>query len=234
MSAGCFTFGQTTQPKFLWGACEAAAKRVGISRVNLDQRDWAGGPEGRADRVYSNKVLIARDFVQSHINHVTHFLFLDGTDVVLVAGWDEILSKYQAMLDLNPAAPVIFSAEKHLAFCPVKIEDYRRPAGSDRCEAQYLNAGFFIASSQAMLRMLMMAADGDLSRGDQHVFHALFCADTAGIQLDYGGALCQTATSGTFVVEHGRVRNTDTGELPCAFHFPGRSGDFSLLPHILP
>lgn len=209
-------------PKKYLGAFLDTCKRQGLDPQNFDDRDWPGGGDYRLIPWYLKSEGQAR-FVREHASEFTHFLFTDSYDVVFVAGWDEILRKFEA---LN--SPIVFAGE---CYCWPDINQAGAyPANPHRC--RYLNAGMWLATSEAAVpftqELAQIASKRD--RCDQQIVVDMFLSKRHPIAIDSTCSLCfcLNLDSPNYLDMTGpRPRTTDTGEEPCLFHANGGS---DLLP----
>lgn len=163
----------------------------------------------------------------------THLMFIDGADIVLLDGPDEVMSRYYK---LNH--PWVYAAEPHIwsinSFTP---EQYPTPD----CVYRYINAGASVGYIPHMLHWVnVWTKDGlrpptHLPAGDQDYLAARFIESYSdAMQLDHNCELFQ-CMCGSLVgddprctMSSGYVRNNTTGSEPIVIHFNG--GDDIMSP----
>lgn len=154
---------------------------------------------------------------------ITHIMFIDAADVVLLDGPDEVMRRYFAF-----DHPWVYNAEPHIwspgSFQP---EDYPTP----RCIYRYLNAGASIGEVDHILKYFAKwTKDGPpvSVKGDQDWFAARFIEEYPdAIKLDHRCELFQCMCGSLIppdphcTVVPGKVYNNRTMTEPIIIHFNG-------------
>lgn len=152
-------------------------------------------------------------------------MFVDGYDVVFLAGSGEIERKFNTF-----AHPMVFSTEQNcnvngglFARFPVW---FRYPKG--KRPYRFINSGSYIGKAGYM-RDFLQGADVPLTASDQTVINQYFVSNPAKAALDCDQEIftCTAGRTGLeeedYRVEDGRLRNVVTNSLPCVLHCPGKN-----------
>ncbi len=205
-------------PKKYFAAFETTAKRHGLEPHNADPSDW-GGDDWRTIEWFRKSEAQAR-FVREHAADYTHFCFTDSYDIVFAAGWDEILRKFEA---LN--SPIVFGTESNCWPIPAQAMFYPET----RARSKYLNAGFWMATTEAAIPFTEELAKIAAKREqcDQGIVVDMFLSRKFPIKLDTTCSLCFCTNMGSMsylrLIPGERPVATDTNEQPCIFHGNGAS-----------
>lgn len=151
-----------------------------------------------------------------------HVLFTDAEDTFVLAGLEEIATKYRQY-----RSAVIMSAEQGLYPWGLEMQwagAQHRPNAI--APWQYPNGGGWIGRREALGPMLTYAASAS---GDeaQSKWISTYCSGEFELRLDDYCAIFQTMSGNTgSVVEwaDNRLCNTLTGSRPCIVHFNGKLG----------
>lgn len=174
---------------------------------------------------------------------------VDSQYIIFCDCWDLVFTQDPMMILDNAVrrgAPFIISAEKNCFPGDLKNEyDLLNYTSSYR----YLNSGFIIAQTEAMLAVLESMDLGNVPDdhtdettgqkvhiNDQFLFQQAFLKQPIPMTLDYMQIFSQTMN----MVEEGEldftdkyIRNKETGAYPCTFHFNGGSKTAGLREPIL-
>lgn len=189
-----------------------SANRCGLHPQNADPEVWPGADWQTIE--WHRKTRAQFQFVWEHRNDYTHFCFTDSYDIICAAGWDEILAKFEAY-----KSPIVFGAE---SFPWPKVEQAPLyPETPHR--AKYLNAGFWMGTSDAAYEFLKDIHEIAAKREqcDQGICVDAFLSKRHPIVLDTSCSLlfCMNVDSPNFLNTTGhRPKTTDTGEEPCFIH----------------
>lgn len=165
--------------------------------------------------------LIFGDQMAHELTEFTHLMYVDARDVVVLAGPDEVMERWEQFNH-----PWVFNAEPFIwtpgSFQP---EDYPTPD----CFYRYLNSGAFIAERKHLARWFdRWAIPLNLPTGDQDWMAARFIEDYPdAIALDVNCELFQCMCGSLMTdephctMEPGKVRNDLTGTEPLVIHFNG-------------
>lgn len=202
-------------PQKYFTAFLESARRHGIEPQNADPTQWPG-TDWQTIEWWRKSAAQAR-FVREHSDQFDTFLFCDSYDIIFAAGWDEILAKFKA---LN--APIVFAAECYPWPKPEQAPLY--PETPLRC--RYLNAGFWMGETAAVLKLVetLEQKAARQEQCDQGIVVDMFLSREHGIDLDRKCSLCHCCNldSMSFLTFDGaRIRNIETGEVPCLFHGNG-------------
>lgn len=205
------------RPQKYFDAFMATTKDHGIDPQNADANDWPG--TDWSNKEWFRKTEAQYRFIMDHGDEFTHYAFSDSYDVIVTCGWDEIMSKYQAL-----DSPLVFAAES----CPWPRAEQASlyPYTPDRCP--YLNAGFWIGEAVAAREFLREASAiaGKRAQCDQGIFVDLFLSKKHPMKLDTACsiAFCCNMNSLSYLEKRdGRPTYTLNGEKPCLFHGNGGS-----------
>lgn len=152
-------------------------------------------------------------------------MYVDGYDVVFLAGAEEIERKFRAF-----GHPFVFSTEQNcnvngglFARFPVW---FRYPKGKG--PYRFINAGTFVGKAGYM-RDLLRRIDATQAASDQTVINRYYVKHQSEFALDYEQEIftCTAGRTGLeeedYRVEGGRLRNLVTNSLPCILHCPGKN-----------
>jgi hypothetical protein len=154
-------------------------------------------------------------------------ILTDAWDVLICSSLDEIVFKFRAF-----NAPIVFNAERN-CFPRADLAE-RFPTCST--PYRFLNSGFIVGQTEAMIEMLRMMKldeqrddfqrpDGTWeSSNDQTEFQLFWLANCTKATLDTNAVICQTlhdAAPEEFGMEAGRVTSRLTGNQPSVFHGNG-------------
>lgn len=174
---------------------------------------------------WSSKVHNLIDIAKAAHGEYTHIMFLDGADVVVLDGPEEVMRRY-----FEFDHPWVFNAEPHIwsigSFTP---EEYPTP----ECIYRYLNSGASIGEIEHMLTWFDTWTDNGRSiprmlLGDQDWYAERFIEDYPdAIRLDLNCELFQCMCGSLLdgnelcIMEPGHVYNKVTGTHPISIHFNG-------------
>jgi len=212
------------------GFLQESCKRLGlnVSVLGFGER-WTGG--GMAMRLV--KEAIADE------TEDTIVLVVDAFDVLVLAGWDEILEKLTQF-----STPIVFSAEKgcwpdkelSTVYPPPpllpQLSDSESPKTSEQdgplSPYRYLNAGGYIGYAGALREAIQELSPRDDDRSDQRHYTRYFLDHPDKVSLDYRATIFQTLFDvapddvAFDATEPTRVINRLTGTRPCILHGNGR------------
>ena len=188
-------------------ACLAVLKHHGFEVYQKVEPNWRG---------WGTKLLFAAETCRELVDY-THILFLDGRDVILLAGPDEVMERYY-QLD----HPWVYGAQDSIwpISSPFGPEDY--PPCDSRY--RYLNGGMCLGERKHMERYYRQWTD-DISEGvhSEQLWMATRFLENypEAIKLDNDCELFQCVTGWWCKITPGRVYNEDTNTNPLAIHFTG-------------
>ncbi|NRG19078.1 hypothetical protein HPQ64_15410 [Rhizobiales bacterium] len=152
-------------------------------------------------------------------------MFVDGYDVVFLAGAEEIERKFDAF-----GHPLVFSTEQN---CNVNGGFFSRfpvwlryPKG--KRPYRFINSGSYIGRAGYM-REFLQRIDATQAASDQTVINRYYVKHPSELALDYDQEIftCTAGRTGLeeedYRVEDGRLRNLVTDSLPCVLHCPGKN-----------
>lgn len=193
-------------------------KRQGFEARQVVDETWFGWPSKLLGFIEIVRGLVAE-------GHYTHVLFIDGADVVMLAGPDEVMRRYHKFNH-----PWVYGAEPFIwsqgSFTP---EQYPTP----QCLYRYLNGGACVGRIDHVLSYFDKWTNNGKKpplcfRGDQDWMAARFIEEYPdAIILDHECKLFQSMC-GSLVgdtphctIVPGKVHNNVTGTDPIVIHFNG-------------
>lgn len=195
----------------------ATAKRYGIDPQNADPKKWPGTTWDTVEWFRKSEAQVK--FIREHASEYTHFMFTDSYDIVFSAGWEEIMAKF-----LEYGSPIVFGSECYPWPYVDRKEEF--PKTTFRC--RYLNAGFWMGESQAVLAFAdeLAREAAKRERCDQGIAVDLFLSGKYPIKLDNDCRLlhcCNMDSLNYLEFVDGRIVNTETHKNPCVFHGNGNA-----------
>lgn len=205
----------------------ASCERRNIQPVFL-QGEWRG-------LITKPKALLAH--LEREGARFDHIVFLDAWDIILCADVEEMVEKFKAF-----GKPIVFNTER--ACFP--RADFTDRFPESESPYRFLNSGFIIGETEAMVTMLRgmnlgecrddyQKPDGSwVGSNDQENFQSYYLEHPESIALDYGANLCQSlhlAGEDEFFVDAPRIRSRLTGNTPAVFH--GNGGGKAWLEKII-
>lgn len=187
----------------------------------------------------SKPKLLRKAILDKRLITATRLIFTDSWDVVFSGSPNEIIEKYK---EFN--SPFVCSSEKNCF--PGDLKDQFPEAPTSY---KYLNSGFIVAETEAMLTVLeSMDLDNVpddyfdkenncmVHINDQFLFQQEFIKQPVKMVLDYrqelSNALCQVSINELDFSED-KIKNIETGSYPLAFHLNGPSKTDGLREPIL-
>lgn len=198
----------------LFGFLQVSASAHGLYPQILGYGEKAWWPEGLGAKI---NALAA--FVRT-VRDTDIVLFVDAFDVMVFAGKEEIVGKFEA-LEKSRQRSLFFNAERQCfpPFDDICTDDY--PA-SPNSNWRFLNSGVFIGRGGAMLRMLANEVPDSIPGGDQSFYQRYFLTNRDLVGLDTDCSLvCATQGVGEsfgLELQDGRLaRKSSDG--PAVVHF---------------
>ncbi len=152
----------------------------------------------------------------------THVLYSDGQDALILAGLDEIQSKYRNM----GSPPILASASHQLG--NVSEEEKQYPGVFPNFgKYRYPQVGGTLAEIPALIEAYESMMLNPSTTSDDCFLH--YDAVRDGVykpRLDSECSVFQV-TDEDCVIEGGRVHNRHTGSEPCVWHIPGGYSDWA-------
>lgn len=211
------------EPYYFLNQFKESARRVGISPIFLNERVYAG----LMTKPKSLKTWIEREGAK-----YDYICMTDAWDIIWVEPIEEIVGEYQSFFRV----PIVFNAERN-CFPRADLEDKHPTTTSPY---RFLNSGFFIGETGAVLQMLRemdldhvpddKLPDGTVvNTNDQAIYMAWYVDHQESATLDVYAKLCQSLHGSgpdEFVLDGSRVLSHVTGEYPCVFHGNGGGKDW--------
>ena len=150
---------------------------------------------------------------------ITHVMFIDSSDVVLLCGPDELMARWKQFNH-----PWVYNAEPHIwplnSFQP---EDYPTPPDA---YYRYLNGGAYIGELKHVAHYYRKWTETPIvcEKSDQHWMAERYLLDHPdAIQLDHGCKLFQCMCGSDWLVDivPGHLYNRETETDPKVIHFNG-------------
>lgn len=186
---------------------ERSAARVGIEIVRYaEDQDWPND-------FRQAKLVDGLECVKRLPQDVTHVMFLDSTDTLVLAGAEEIVQKYDRQV-----YGVLINGEKNCY--PDKTLAPNYPQG--RTAWHFVNSGGWIAHRFAAEKWMAYAAE-EATFCDQLCWSKTYLKHAA-IAVDEECRVFQSMylqQPEEFSLSNGRLINHVTGEQPCVLHWNG-------------
>lgn len=206
-------------------------RRIGVAPIVLGDRDSYRG--------LISKPKLVRKLLRSGGVNTSHMIFCDCWDLVFARRLEVLMEEYRAF-----NSPVVFNAEKD-CFPRGDLADRFPETGTPY---RYLNSGFIVAETEAMLFMLecldldnikddyQLPSGGWCHSNDQGDFTQLFVNQPLKMVLDTKAQLCNTMSRASleefdFGGEH--IRNKLTHQFPCVFHANGGGKTGGVMTRVL-
>ena len=164
-----------------------------------------------------------------------HIIVCDAFDILLLTGTDEIIYNYRGF-----GSPIVFNTERNYFPDAGRRDEFPKSPTPYR----FLNSGFFVGDTAAVIHMLETMRDkwgfpADRRKpdgswetpNDQQTYSAFFLDNQDKVRLDYPGILGQTLhDSGprefAYVPDRRRVVSLMTGNEPCVIHGNGNGKEW--------
>jgi hypothetical protein len=187
-------------------------------------------PDPRKKFSLGDKPKVLRKAILDKTINTKHIIFTDCYDLVFAASPEEVMEMYKYF-----DSPFVCSAEKNCFPGDLKDQFPESPTSY-----RYLNSGFIVAETEAMLTVLeSMDLDNvpddywDNERkcnfhvNDQFLYHEAFIKQPVKMVLDHKQILSQTLHDVQLDELDIRnplgIMNLETGKFPLTFHFNGNS-----------
>jgi hypothetical protein len=159
-------------------------------------------------------------------------IFSDAWDIVFSGDVSEILEKFKTF-----DKPIVFNCER-ACWPRADLTDRFPPAPSPY---RFLNSGFFVGKTEAVIAMLRGLKMDDIKddyqkpdggwyhNNDQDNFQAFYVDNQDKIALDNNALICQSlhlAEPDEFYIKPPRITSRITGNAPSAFHGNGGGKDW--------
>jgi hypothetical protein len=189
---------------------EKSAARAGVEIVRYGE----GQPWPMDYRV--GKLVAGIECVKSLPEDVTHVMFLDCSDSLILAGPEEIVAQFEAY-DLGVS--LIIQGEKN-CYPDSTLEASYPPADTPW---HFVNSGGWIARKEVALKNMQMAADM-ATYCDQLCWTKLYLSGKGDVNVDQQCRIFQSMylqQPGELQLVDGRFWNTVTRQAPCVAHWNG-------------